>query len=294
MPHRSHCARVLSCIVLLALIAPPLVAWAQAPAAVSGRATPAAPPVTAAELAEISERGRALAGYQQAVWRAYSQLLASKPDPRLVQRYVAYRADSGWVVAFGRLNVTRDTFFVSHVGIPAVIDGTRVDTLFGVETMETPGPDTDYLVRAARAIDTATALFWPRSRPYEAAALPAPDGSWWVYVLPAPNRAGSWPLGDDMRYHISRDGRNILGARRMHVGTIDFDRTKKADDARFVAGVHNTLVGDVPEDSDVFHVLTRRPRVFEYVFTPRFLYMINEDGSIRLVLGRGPEVGATR
>jgi hypothetical protein len=286
MPYRRIRALALPFWAGLAIAALPHRATAQTPAAVL--------PPAATTLDEISARGRALAGYERAAWRAYAQLLATKPDPRFTQRYIAYRADSGWAVAFGRLNTSRDTFYVSHVAIPALVDGKRADTLFSIQAMETPGADTDYLVRAARAIDTATALFWPTNRPYDAAVLPSADGSWWVYVVPAPNREGVWPLGDDMRYRISADGRSVLEARRMHIGTVEFDRTKRPPETRLVAGVHNTMVSDAPEDSDVFHVLTRTPRVFEYVFTPRFLYMINEDGSIRFVLGRAGVVGSSQ
>jgi hypothetical protein len=293
MPNRSFRARALSIQVASALSLAILPGAIAAQGATAAAAAASVPAVTPSQLADITDRGRALAGYQRAVWRAYAQLLATRPDPRLVQRYIAYHADSGWVVAFGRLSVTRDTFYVSSVAIPAVVNGRRVDTLFTLETPATPGADTDYLVRAARAIDTATALFWPSARPYEAAVLPAADGSWWVYVIPAANRAGVWPLGDDMRYRISADGRAILEARRMHVGVIEYDRTLRQEDTRFTAGVHNTLTSEVPEDTDVYHVLTRQPRVFEYVFTPRSLYMINEDGSIRFVLARGSLIGTS-
>jgi hypothetical protein len=75
---------------------------------------------------------------------------------------------------------------------------------------------------------------------------------------------------------------------------VEFDRSQRPESTRLIAGSHNTLVSDLPEDTDVFHVLTRRPRVFEYVFTPRYLYMINEDGSIRFVLGRSSSVGTSQ
>ena len=279
----------------LALLFPAALAMAALPRLAAAQTTAAAPlPPAASTLDQISGRGHALAGYERAAWRAYAQLLALKPDPRFTQRYIAYRSDSGWAVAFGKLNTTRDTFYVSHVAIPALVDGKRVDTVFAIQTLPTLGPDTDYLVRAARAIDTATSLFWPTNRPYDTAVLPAGDGTWWVYVLPAPNREGVWPLGDDMRYRVSADGHSILETRRMHIGMIEYDRSKRPPETRLVAGIHHTIVSDLPEDSDVFHVLTRTPRVFEYVFTPRFLYMINEDGSIRFILGRGAVAGASQ
>jgi hypothetical protein len=280
----SRCTRRALAALLLAL------AGSRTLLAQASRALPPHP----SELEQISARGRALAAYERAAWHAYAQLLATKPDPRFTQRYVAYRADSGWAVAFGRLAASRDTFFVSHIAIPALVAGKRVETSFFIQRLATPGIDTGYLARAARAMDTATALYWPTTRPYDAAALPVADGSWWVYILPAPNREGAWPLGDDMRFRVAADGRSVLETRRMHLGTLEFDRSKRPAESRMVAGMHRTIVSDLPEDTDVFHVLTRSPRVFEYVFTPRFLYQINEDGSIRFVLGRGTPAGSSQ
>lgn len=248
-----------------------------------------------AQLDGISARGRALAAYEQASWKAYTQVLLAKPDPRHVQTYVAYKADSGWVVAFGRLSTKRDTFYVSNIAIPAVVGGKRVDTLFSVQSYPTPMPETDYLLRAARAIATAQDRFGATTRPYDAAALPAEDGAWYVYLVPGPNRAGVWPLGGDVRYRVSRDGGFILDTRKLHTGdVIEFDRSKRPEDAKYVAGVHNASAGNLPEDTDVYHVLTRQPRVFEYVFTPQHIFMVNEDGSIKVVIDRSSVVNATK
>src|SRR5437660_11222107 len=114
------------------------------------------------QLDEISARGRALAGYQRAALFASTQLMATNPDPGRVQRYVAYHADSGWVVAFGRASADRDTFYVSHIAIPAAVNGQRVDSLFEFQQFTDFGPDTDFLARAARAMDLAVITFGAR------------------------------------------------------------------------------------------------------------------------------------
>jgi hypothetical protein len=247
--------------------------------------------VSDSALAQITARGRTIAGYQEATWRATAKLRASQSDAAL--RHVAFHTDSGWTVAFGRLSTSRDTFYVSHLAAPALIDGCRVDSLMQISTLATPAADTGYVLRAARAVDTAVALFGRTSRPYESVVLPAPGGAWWVYMLPSPNGAGAYPLGDDMRYHVSADARRVSEARRLHLGTIEFDRTNKPD-AQYVASSHTTAVSDIPEETDVAHVLTRRPRVLGYVFTPQYLYMINEDGSLRMVMPRMRLIGAQR
>jgi hypothetical protein len=46
---------------------------------------------------------------------------------------------------------------------------------------------------------------------------------------------------------------------------------------------HTQILSDVPEDSDVFHVLTRKPPVPETVGTQHFIYEVQKDGAIRIV-----------
>jgi hypothetical protein len=244
-------------------------------------------------LAQITERGRAIAGYERAAWSATAKLLAAHSDLKLAQRHVAFRTDTGWTVAFGRLSASRDTFYVSHLAAPAVIDGIRIDSMMQISALPSPRSDTGYLLRAARAIDTAGTLFGPTKRPYDRVVLPAPDGGWWVYLLPAPNGLGSYPLGNDMRYRVTADARQVLEARRLHLGIVEFDRSNRAD-AQYAASSHNTEIDNLPEDTDVSHVLSRRPLVLGYVFTTQFLYMINEDGSVRVVMPRMNLIGARR
>jgi hypothetical protein len=259
------------------------------PAVVSAQRAP-----TQNELDSISARGRALAGYQHAAWTASTQLVAKNPDSWIAQRYVAYHADSGWVVAFGRLNAHRDTFYVSNIGIPAAINGTRVDSVFEFVTFDQPGPDVDYLVRAARAMDKAVMTLGATARPYSAAALPAENGEWLVYLTPAANITNVWPLGDDVRYRLSADGERVLETRRMHNGVIEEASTARTDGARLAVGQHRTALRDEPEDSDVFHVLMRRPQAPQIVLTRHFQYIIGVDGSIKLATGKETLVGTTR
>jgi hypothetical protein len=244
------------------------------------------------ELDVVTSRGRALAGYQRAAWTASMQLLSTNPDPWKVQRYVAYHADSGWVVAFGRMNAQRDTFYVSHIGVPAAVNGQRVDSLFEFETFAQPGPDTDFLVRAAKAMDLAVLTHGPSSRPYSAAAIPNENGEWLVYLTPSADAANVWPLGDDVRYRVSSDGTRILETHRMHTGMVATGNdvsTTQLTTRRTGKPLH-----DLPEDSDVFHVLmSRQPRPMS-VATRHFNYLIDVDGSIKLVDGKATVVGSTR
>lgn len=247
---------------------------------------------TQQELDAVTTRGRALAGYQRAAWTASAQLFATNPDPWKVSRYVAYHADSGWVVAFGRMNAERDTFYVSHIAVPAVVNGQRVDSLFEFETFPQPGPDTDFLVRAARAMDLAVLTHGATSRPYSAAAIPNESGDWLVYLTPSADAASVWPLGDDVRYRVSSDGMKILETHRMHAGMVETDNV--ATSARLTARRGGRTLHDLPEDSDVFHVLMTRKPVPTTLATRHFNYLIGIDGSIKLAQGKETIVGSTR
>ena len=204
LPSPAVCCMLSRRIRTFALVVCPVISMAIARPAASQKAA------SQQQLDEISARGRALAGYQRAAWTASMQLLATNPDPWQVQRYVAYHADSGWVVAFGRLNAERDTFYVSHIGIPASVNGQRVDSTFEFQKFAEPGPDTDFLVRAARAMDVATMTLGVTARAYSVAAIPNEKGEWLVYLTPSADAANVWPLGDDVRYRVSGDGRRVL------------------------------------------------------------------------------------
>jgi hypothetical protein len=245
---------------------------------------------TQSQLDEISARGRALAGYQRAAWNASAQLMAMNPAPVKVQRYVAYHADSGWVVAFGTLNTERDTFYVSYIAIPAAVNGRRVDSLFEFKEFPEPGPDTDFLVRASNAIDNAVLALGATNRPYTAAAIPAENGDWLVYLMPAPNLANEWPLGDDVRFRFSADAERLLETRRRHAASA----ANNVGGKTLATERHRTSLNDQPEDSDVFHVLMRRPQVPAVVATTRQRFSVDVDGSIKIMQGKEPSVGTSR
>jgi hypothetical protein len=250
---------------------------------------------TQARLDEISERGRALAGYQRAALLAATQLVATNRSTSDVQRYVAYHADSGWVVAFGRLSSQRDSFYISHIAIPAAIKGQRVDSILEFLSFREPAVDTDFLVRAARAMDLAIATLGRTPRTYTAAALPTENGEWWVYLTLSADATGIWPLGDDVRYRISPDGERVLDTHRMHVGIVEGSLARRDSASLTTASWHRSALRDEPEDSDVFHVLVRRPLLPEVVVTRRHRYMVGVDGSIKVVApSKETVVGANR
>jgi hypothetical protein len=235
---------------------------------------------TDSQLADITARGRALAAYDFAAWHGTDAVTALKPIPGTVTRYIARETPKGWAVAFGRLTASRDTFLIAYEAVRTSTIG-EFEGFTGV-SHATPVADTGYFVRAARAIDTATIEFGPVRRSYNVAALPAPSGNWCVYLVPAPTITGLCPLGADARLLISADGRTILERRRLHISVIEFSasRVHKPAGSTMEASMHTALIAEIPEDTDVYHVLSRTPKVPEYVVTKHLIYRIDTDGKI--------------
>jgi len=238
---------------------------------------------SADSLRAISERGRQLWEYDYAAWHGTDAVAPLVKDPLAVQAYVARPTPEGWVVSFGVLSTATDTFFVNFEA--RQVAG-KPDS-FVVKTVSPSRPDVDYLARAARAIELARTDFGPITRSYNNAALPAENGEWWVYTMPAQRYWNVWPLGGDARYRISRDGRSILAKRRLH--NIVLEVRVPADTAGKVmkALMHTAVLDTIPEDTDVFHVLTRGIRVPEMVMTDKYVYKIETDGRISVVSSIG-------
>lgn len=222
-------------------------------------------------LAAITERGRALAGYDVAAWHASDEVMALRPAEGSLTGYVAHRGPAGWIVSFGRLAPARDAWLEAYEATEGASP-----TTFTVTTHEPALRREGFEAAAARAIDLARQHFGPRTRPYNAAVLPAPDGRLWVYLLPAQTVNGVYPHGGDARYLVSGDGARLVETRRMHRDILESLLPPGA-----VAGLHTAVLDDVPEDSDVFLVLARSPAMPEIVATDHFTYEIATDGSIR-------------
>src|SRR5216117_1661215 len=77
-----------------------------------------------------------------------------------------------------------------------------------------------------------------------------------------------YPLGWDVRYLVSAYGMEILEKRQMHKTIIENQPTQQAK--KVGAGYHTHVLSDLPEDTDVFHVLTQDPPVPEMGGTDHF------------------------
>jgi hypothetical protein len=235
------------------------------------------PKISLEELAQITERGRALYAYDQAAWHATDAVVATHPTEGEDGRYIARKTDTGWVVAFGHLSETHDAFLIAHLATQG-----KSPQEFSVEHFAAPRTDTAFFFAAAKAVDLALNDFQGEKVPYNVAVLPATEGQLYVYVLPAQTKDGVYPLGGDERYTVSSDGNSLIDKHRMHHSILTFD-TNDPQAAKLVAGYHVHVLSDVPEDSDVFYVLTRRPSIPEFIGVDgKLRFKIMEDGSIQL------------
>jgi hypothetical protein len=229
---------------------------------------------TDGELAAISARGRELAAYDQAVWHATDALQTANPRTAQEQRCLARFQNGSWIVVFGSLNADKTRFSIGYEALQGI-----KPRAFSVKREQLPREDSDFYLFAARAVDSATADFGGTPRPYNAAVLPTADQQFYVYLYPAPLQANSYPLGGDVRYLISGDGKQILEKRVLHKTIIEVSASKAK---KGVAGSHTHVLGDIPEDTDVLHVLQQDPPSPEMVTTPHFVYEITADGTIRI------------
>jgi hydrogenase maturation factor len=103
----------------------------------------------------------------------------------------------------------------------------------------------------------------------------------YVYIYPAQTDKNIYPLGGDIRYLISPDGSTIVEKRQLHK-TILYFRSAGNSLQKVVAGTHSHILSDVPEDTDVFYVLTRKPSIPEYIGAGKHVFKIHVDGTIEL------------
>ena len=229
-----------------------------------------------AELDAITERGRRMLAYNRAAWMATDAVRPSNPRLELLGAYVARERDDGrWEVVFGKLE--RDAFRIAF----RAEETERHSGAYRTFEMRPPAADTGYFLRAVRALDTCTRDFGTVRQQYNPMVMRVQGSEdWHVYLLPWQSGSGAWIHGGDARYRVSPDGRTILERRRMHNAIIDGTSPPQRDGAKLVTGYHTAVLDDRPEDSDVFYVLTREPRLPEYIASRSYYFAIDTLGRI--------------
>jgi hypothetical protein len=220
------------------------------------------------ELAATTERGRALFAYDQAAWHGTDAIFALKPDTKGLAHYICVKTPTGWLVTFPKWNEAHDRLVV-------VYEARETAGKFVERKLDSPSPSKDDLVAKERALELAIGDFGKATRPFNSAILPAPGGNLFVYLYPGQTKADVWPIGGDVRYTISADGRHIVEKRQMHKAILDLEVKTNQH-----AGFHADESSDTPEDTDVLYVLNRKPSMPEFVATARQLYVIDKDGNI--------------
>jgi len=232
-------------------------------------------PPSAEELVAISERGIALNEYDQAAWHASDAVQTANPKTVEGQRWIAKKENGKWAVVFGKLNADKTLFQIFYEAAQQA-----KPQEFKVTAETTQRADNEFYLFAARAIEVTLADFRGEKRPYNTAVLPAPQDQLFVYIYPAQTKPRIYPLGGDVRYLISADGTKIVEKRQMHKSILEVPPLGKGK--KLAAGFHTHVLSDLPEDTDVFHVLTQDPRVPEMVGTAHFVYEVRPDGTITI------------
>jgi hypothetical protein len=235
-------------------------------------------PASEAELAAITERGRRLYAYDEAAWHSTDAVLALKPATGSFDSYIGQKIGDKWIVVYGKLNPSHNVYLIAY----EATQGSSPNE-FEVQRFEKPKEDVSFYLSAALAIEVAKGEFGKADRQYNVAVLPAKSNQLYVYLVPAQTVNGIFPLGGDVRYLISSDGKKIVERRQLHRSIIEFQVPK---DQIPQSGYHTAVMDDIPEDTDVFHVLTRQPTLPEMIVTNKYVYNVKPDGSIMYLMTR--------
>ncbi len=222
-------------------------------------------------LDQISQRGILLSEYDQAAWIATDAIMSSNPDKDLIQGYVAQKFGDEWDVIFGAMTEEKDAFVV-HYKYSQNLERSKKQRI--------PYLDKGFYYQAAVAIDKAFEDFNKinqYNRPFNTTVIPQGD-NFYVYIYPAPIKQNIYPLGGDWRYLVSGETFKILEKRQLHKSIIEPKVPLKES---MVSGYHIAILDDIPEETDVLHVLTRKPSIPEIIATQKYVYEIKIDGSIK-------------
>ncbi len=229
----------------------------------------------AAYLSGVTERGRALYDYDQAAWHGTDAFLALHPNTAGFTHSICTLTPSGWVVTFSKWNETHDRLLVAYEASDSGHPGQ-----FTARVIAPPQEATSDLTAMERALELALSDFPHQNRPYDTAILPDADNNYYVYIYPAQTVDTIWPLGGDVRYTVSADGQRVIEKHQLHKTILDAEIKPGSST---VAGYHTHILSDVPEDTDVFYVLSRKPSMPEYIGTPSGrTFVVNADGTIGL------------
>lgn len=217
------------------------------------------------------------------------------PAAGKVERGIARQTATGWTVDFGRLNADSTKFLTAYEAVQ-----TDAPNHFAVGQFDPEREDTGFNLFAARGMELALRDFGSFTRPYHIAALRTGSAGILIYLYPAPTpeqrQDGVYPYGGDVRYLVSPDGTSILDKQPMHKDILESVPAQIPQIPQIpngpapAAGCHTDALSDGPEDTDVFLVLSRQPRVPEYVSAGGHMFKIDTDGTITVDPTNAPPI----
>jgi hypothetical protein len=235
---------------------------------------------TEAELQEITDSGRRIAVYHEAVTKTRAALSRQRPEIAEARGVVVdfkgathvyfFRKDEaggsmrGWILIADAVYQPR----AGEVGATVFPDPAKA-------------PPVD-AIQALRAIEAARGSVSARPggppAPWDEAAFKEKTGGAWMVTLQTrPERADSARFGADARFRISGDGMQVGDMTALHT-----DTTTVAVPARPGASptLHSHSQGDLPTDTDVAVVLDHPSLAPHLILTPRHMFRIEADGRI--------------
>jgi len=229
--------------------------------------------------------------YDEAAKHATDVLMATHPTEENIGDHLCRQAQAGWECVFGRMDSERGRFLI---GYQALTTGNARE--FKVSHYNPPREDAEFYFRAAKATLQGLQDFKPAEGPYHTMVLPGPTNGLYVYFVPTQTRPGFYRQGGDARYLISADGGSIVQKRQLHASILEMripseeelnSDSKLKPDAKgghteISHFAHTHVLSDVPEDTDVLAVLSRKPSLPELVATGACKgYRVDTNGKIK-------------
>lgn len=232
-------------------------------------------PADTTKLNVITNRGKALAEYEEACGRASNAVNALSKSGPVQRRLFASKDGVNWKIVFGRSSRDGRIFVIDYEA--TWMPGTEKAV---ARHLNPPRIDATNYVHWSKAIDTVIPYFKTENKINNYAIFPS-KGNFWVYLYPVSVQPGTWLLGGDMRFVVAGNGRQILETRQLHKSTIPYSAPPAGKTT--VMSYHSAVLDSAPEETDVFHVLMRQPPAPELVVARNFVYKIYPDGSIKYI-----------
>src|SRR5262245_61226145 len=281
----SHAGLVAAAVAAMCFVAaPPRSVRAQAPGVPAPAPAPAAPETgrpTGEQLQAITDGGKRIAAYHEAIAGCRAALAQRQPGLGEARGVVVERNGVMHVFFLRRQAVDKDT----RSWIP-VADATwqpragEVGALVMMDQAKAPPADAIGHLRALEAA-RAGAAARPGGPPApfdEAVFKEKGAGAYVVYLQTRPERADAARFGSDVRMRISGDGMQVGEVAPLPDATVTV-----AVPARPGATptLHSHAQGDLPTETDVAVVLDHPTIAPHLVLTPRHMFRIEADGRIQ-------------